>query len=298
MRPASPLAALAVAAAGIALYSLMDAVMKGLVLAIGVYATLFWRLAAGAVLTGGLYAASRPTLPPARVIRVHAARSGVVAVMAVSFFWGIARVPLAEAIALSFIAPLIALALAALVLKERVGRRAVGASLLGLAGVGVILASRIGAAHGPGVAWGMAAVLLSASFYAVNLVMARHQAQLARPREIAFFQNVFVLGILALAAPWFVTVPAAAHWGAIVGAAALAVVSLLAMSWANARAEAQLLISVEYTAFVWAALFGWLVFGEAVTPATLAGTALIVTGCIVAARGHAGPAAPAVEVAA
>ena len=41
---------------------------------------------------------------------------------------------------------------------------------------------------------------------------------------------------------------------------------------------------VEYTAFIWAALFGWLVFAEAVTLATLAGTALIVAGCLVAAR--------------
>lgn len=302
MRPHHPLAPFAVACLGIALYAVMDAVMKGLVLAIGAYATLFWRMAAGAVLTGGLYAASRPTLPSVRVIRIHAARSLVVAVMALAFFWGIGRVPLAEAVGLSFIAPLIALALAALFLGEQVGRRSVGAALLGIAGVGVILAGRLGATdRAPDAAWGVAAILLSAVFYAVNLVMARHQAQHAEPREIAFFQNVMLLLIFAIGAPFLVTVPSAGQWPALVGAAALAVTSLLLMSWAYRRAEAQQLVSVEYTAFIWAALMGWLFFAEALTLATIAGTALIVAGCVLAARGNggegAGPATPEAEAA-
>jgi S-adenosylmethionine uptake transporter len=46
--------------------------------------------------------------------------------MAVLFFYGVVRTPLAEGIALSFIAPLIALYLAAIWLGEPVGRRAVG----------------------------------------------------------------------------------------------------------------------------------------------------------------------------
>ncbi|MES2755650.1 MAG: DMT family transporter [Pseudomonadota bacterium] len=288
----------AVACLGIATYAAMDALMKGLSIAIGAYSTLFWRLGIGVLLTAALYATSRPVRPSNHVIRVHAARSVVVTIMALAFFWGIARVPLAEAIALSFIAPLIALALAAVFLKERIGRRSLIASTLGIAGVAVILAGRVGGEHGPETMWGIAAVLVSAAFYAVNLVMARRQAQLAKPREIAFFQSVFVLAILALGVPVFVSVPAAEHWPALAAAAVLAVVSLLLLSWAYARAEAQILINVEYTAFVWAALLGWWVFDEAVTLATLAGTALIVTGCIIAARGAGGPASPEAEAAA
>jgi S-adenosylmethionine uptake transporter len=56
------------------------------------------------------------------------------------------------------------------------------------------------------------------------------------------------------------------------------------LSWAYARAEVKTLIPVEYTAFIWASLFGWLMFAEDVTPWTLVGTALIVIGCLVAAR--------------
>ena len=54
------------------------------------------------------------------------ARGVIVTVMAVLFFWGIGRVPLAQAIALTFIAPLIALLLAAVFLGERIGRRSIG----------------------------------------------------------------------------------------------------------------------------------------------------------------------------
>jgi S-adenosylmethionine uptake transporter len=56
------------------------------------------------------------------------------------------------------------------------------------------------------------------------------------------------------------------------------------MSWAYRRAEAQYLIPTEYTAFVWAAALGWFFFGENVTWTTFAGAALIVAGCLVAAR--------------
>ena len=67
-------------------------------------------------------------------------------------------------------------------------------------------------------------------------------------------------------------------------AAALAATSLLLLSWAYARAEAQVLVPLEYTAFIWAALMGWVAFAEPLTWSTIAGVALIVAGCLAAAR--------------
>jgi len=61
------------------------------------------------------------------------------------------------------------------------------------------------------------------------------------------------------------------------------------LAWAYARAEAQALVPIEYTAFPWSALTGWLWFGEAVTAATLGGLALILAGVWVGARGAAAP---------
>jgi S-adenosylmethionine uptake transporter len=293
-RAAVPFAA---ACVGIALYSVMDAVMKGLVLALGVYVALFWRLAAGATIMTPLFLLGRPTLPSRRILRLHLARSAVIAVMAIAFFWGIARMPLANAIALTFIAPLIALGLAAIFLKERIGWRSIAGSLLGLAGVGVILTEQLGAAQGGATLAGMAAVLLSAVFYAVNLVLARHQAQHAGPIEIAFFQNWFILGILCLFGPGRLTLPDPAHVPAILIAASLALLSLLLLSWAYARAEAQALLTVEYTAFVWAAIMGRLFFDERVGMLAVTGTALIVAGCLIAARNRAAEAGAQPEAA-
>ena len=291
-------AALGAASAGIALYAIMDAVMKAVSIEIGAYNTLVWRLGVAVLLTGMVYAFTRPKLPSRGTVKVHFARSILVAVMAISFFWGIVRVPLAEAIALSFIAPLIALGLAAVFLHERIGAQSVWGSLLGLAGVAVVVAGRIGGTHSHETLIGMGAVLFSAVVYAMNLVVARHQAQLAKPLEIAFFQNLFVLGLLALAAPWWLAVPAAQHWPGIGAAALLAIISLLLLSWAYARAEAQVLLPVEYTAFIWASLMGWWMFGEKVTIATVGGTILIVAGCLLAARRQRGHgAAPEAEAA-
>ena len=67
-------------------------------------------------------------------------------------------------------------------------------------------------------------------------------------------------------------------------AAALSTFSGLLLSWAYGKAEASYLAATEYTAFLWAALFGWLVFGEHLSGFTLAGAGLIVTGCLLAAR--------------
>lgn len=67
-------------------------------------------------------------------------------------------------------------------------------------------------------------------------------------------------------------------------AAALGSVSAVALAWAYARAEAQVLAPTEYTAFVWSALFGWLVFAERVSPYTVAGALFIIAGCLVAVR--------------
>src|SRR3546814_4438056 len=129
--------------------------------------------------------------------------------MALNVFWALARVPIAEAIALAFVAPLMALYRAAIFLCEKIGPRSIAASLPGLAGVIVIVAGKPGGDYSDEALWAVGAVFLSASFYAYNLILARRQAKLAEPMEIAFFQNFFVAAILAVGPLWFLAVPAA-----------------------------------------------------------------------------------------
>lgn len=274
----------AVATLGIAAFSSMDVLMKGLSISLGAYNAMLWRMLVGMGIGAALFFGTRAPWPARSTFRLHLLRGSVAALMATTFFWGLARVPIAEAIALSFIAPLITLYLAAVLLGERISRIAVLASLMGLAGVLVILSARIGGDYKPEVVKGIGAVLVSAVLYAYNLVLQRQQAQIASPIEIAFFQNITAGSVLLLAAPWWAFVPDVSHAPGIVGSATLAIIALLLLSWAYARAEAQVLVPVEYTAFIWAAMFGWIFYHEPVTFATYAGTALIVAGCIIAAR--------------
>ena len=293
--PASPTIPLAVATLGIAAFSTMDVLMKGLSISLGAYNAMLWRMIAGMIIGAVLFFGTRTRWPARSTFKLHLLRGSLAAIMALSFFWGLARVPIAEAIALSFIAPLITLYLAAVLLGEKISRDAILATVLGFAGVIVILSARATGEFKPEILKGIAAILFSAVLYAYNLVLQRKQAQLASPIEIVFFQNLTAGSVLMLAAPWLAVVPDVSHAPAILGSTTLAIIALLLLSWAYARAEAQVLVPVEYTAFVWAALFGWIYYNEAVTITTYIGTALIVAGCIITARQKPGTAPEHVE---
>ncbi len=157
--------------------------------------------------------------------------------------------------------------------------------MLGLAGIVVILAGRIGEGqHDRETLVGIGTILVSALLYAYKLLLQRQPAQLSTPAQIAFLQNVFAFAATVPLAPWLGKVPPQDIWWLIVFSAAVTVASLFLLAWAYARAEAQVLIPVEYTAFLWAALFGALFFAEVLTIAVVGGAVLIVAGCVVAAR--------------
>ncbi|HNJ47341.1 MAG TPA: DMT family transporter [Novosphingobium sp.] len=271
-------------AAGIASFSVMDALMKSASLSLGAYNAMLWRSLVGIVLIAPLWKLKGGHWPKGAIMRLHAQRGLNSAVMATSFFWGLKYLPLAEGMAISFIAPLIALYLAAALLGETIGRTALLASALGLAGVLVIAAARLGRGeYDPKVAWGIVAILFSALTYAWNLILQRRQAQLASPLEVAMFQAFFTSLFLLVAAPWLATVPQGSAWAEIGGSSVLAAISLMLISWGYGREETQVLLPLEYSAFIWAALLGWLVFGEGLTAPTVAGAVLIVAGCLLAA---------------
>ncbi|MDX8433158.1 DMT family transporter [Mesorhizobium abyssinicae] len=283
----SPMVPVLVCALAIFLLSGMDAAMKTLVIAVGVYNTVLWRSFLATAVAGAAWSAGSRSLPTIAVLRLHALRAVVVGIVLISFFWGLGRLPLAEAVGLSFVAPLIALFLAALLLGERVRREAIWASMAGIAGVAIIVSGQFGqASYSHDALLGTAAVLVSTVFYGYNLILARQQAQVAKPIEIMFFQSLAVAIILGLAAPWLAVALPANLWLPLAGVTALSLAGQFLMSWSYARAEAQYLIPTEYSAFIWAITFGWFFFDEAVTWTTLAGACLIVAGCLIAARAN------------
>lgn len=281
-----PVRAFGAALAAVALLSIMDATMKHLVLAIGLVAVSVWRSLANLLFSSGMYLPRRQSWPTRRTLAIHVGKGVVVTVMAALFFWGIARIHLAQALALTFIAPLIALLLAALFLGEEIGRRTIAGAVGAFAGVIVIVFGQAQSGVGGQVILGSAAIIGSALCYAVNIVMMRWQALNAKPLEINFFQGVTVMAMWALALV-FVGPPAwpTGQWWWIVIASVLSTLGNLLFSWAYARGPASYLSVTEYSGFLWASALGWLVFGESVSLYTLAGALLIVLGCLVAARG-------------
>jgi S-adenosylmethionine uptake transporter len=294
-----PVKAFAVALAAVGILSVMDALMKALVIALGIYAISLWRSVVSLAMASALYLPRRLPWPSRSTLKIHVARATVVMIMAFLFFWGIGRVPLAQAIALTFIAPLIALVLAALVLGETIGPRSIAGSIAAFAGVVVIVLGQARAELGPGVLLGTVAIIASALCYAVNIVLMRHQALAAKPLEITFFQSLVVtlLWIAVIPFAGLPVWPATVWWGWIALASAMSIAGGLLFAYAYARAEASYLAVTEYSAFLWASVLGWTVFQERLGPYTVAGAVLIVGGCIVASRGkRAVP--PEIEVAA
>lgn len=283
----SPMIPVLVCALAIFLLSAMDAAMKSLVIAVGVYNTVLWRSMLATVVAGAGWSAGPRSLPAPSVLRLHALRAVVVAIVLLCFFWGLARLPLAEAIGLSFVAPLFALLLAALLLGEKIQRQAIWASLAGIAGVAIIMAGQFGqSSYTRDALLGTVAVLVATVFYAYNLILSRQQAQVAKPVEIMLFQNLSVGVILGVAAPWLGVALPSNLWLPLAGVTALSLAGQFLMSWAYARAEAQYLIPTEYSAFIWAIALGFFFFDEAVTWTTLAGAGLIVASCLIATRSN------------
>jgi S-adenosylmethionine uptake transporter len=287
--PKSPLPAFAVTAFGIAVYTVMDMLMKRLSIESGAYNAVLWRSVAGAILCGTIFVARGKRWPGGAALRLHVGRGVAAGLSVVLFFWGLARVPMAQGVALTFLAPLIALYLAAAFLGEQIRRGTIIGSLVASAGVLAIAAGEMQADASTQAVLGSLACVAASILYAGSLILLRRQAQVADPVEVALFASLVIGALLLPAAPWAATLPAPHQWATVLATATLGTISAMSLAWAYARAEAQALAPIEYSAFVWAAALGWLAFGETVSPYTLAGAALIVAGCVVAVR-HRVPA--------
>ena len=271
--------------AGVAGLSLMDAFMKSAALATGTFTATWLRSILGFALVAPVWLLGRGPLVTKGAMRLHLLRGTVSTAMALTFFYALTKLPIAEAIAISFVAPLIALYLARILLDETISRAAVRASLLGFAGTVVVAAGRLGSgAITTDTLLGLAAITVSAVLYAYNFIVIRQQSQAASPIEIAAFHSGVPSVLLLFAAPFYFTMPEPQIAFDLVAAALLTIFGALCLAWAYARAQAQLLVPLEYSGFAWASVFGWLFFRETVEPATLVGTALIVAGSWMAAR--------------
>lgn len=282
---ASPGRAVAFGAAGVAVLCMMDACIKHLVAAndtlvvtLGryVFATLFaaliWLRAGSPTLTADMW-------------RIHSIRGVVIALSATCFFWSLKVLPLAEAVTISFIAPLLIPFFARALLGEKIRPRNF---LAGLAGFGGVLISALGGGPNAGDPAlrlaGVSAVLGAAVAYALSLTLLRGRADKDGPEIVGLFAAL-VPGLI-VAGPAFAlgSAPPLSTLPVFIAMGLFGAVGMYLLAKAYAAAEAQILAPLEYTALIWAALFGYALFNETPHPATLAGAAIIIAACLWGAR--------------
>jgi drug/metabolite transporter (DMT)-like permease len=228
-----------------------------------------------------------------RVPRVTALRplggSSLFHLMAMlSFFYGMAMMPLAESAALTFTAPLFGTLAAALFLGERVHARRWIAILVGFLGVLVVLR--------PGmvpVGIGPALVLFSTVAFAGVTVLVKRMTATEATTSVVFYQSLFV-SVLTLPAAlpvWTTPDPTMLAWLALIGA--LSTVGWLCFTRAFALADASALLPLEFTRLPFVALLGYLAFGEVPDVWVWVGAAVIfASGLAIAHRENAAARVP------
>jgi S-adenosylmethionine uptake transporter len=287
MPPApAPLArTVAIAAAAEGLLTLMDALVKLLSARYPTLQIAFMRYAFG--LAGALvYAAWRPPGWPTReAVLYNGLRAAIIVVTATTFFFALARLPLADAIAMSFIAPVLTALLGAALLGERLDWR-IGVALgAGFGGMLLIVGGKVGGAGlDRDTAIGAAAVIVSAVGYALNIVVLRHRATRDPLSQIVLFQNLGPALILALPVVWVWTPLSLDDTALFALLGTLGVIAHTMLAHAFARVEAARLAPVGYVTLVWGVLFGIVLFAEVPGLGTLGGAALIVLGTILTQR--------------
>lgn len=284
--------ALLFATGGIAFLCMMDGTIKHLVASYDVLAVTFGRYAFATAFAAAIWArAGRPRVT-GEMWRAHALRGAVISVSAVAFFWSLSVLPLAEAIAISFVAPLLIPFFARAILGERINPRSVMALVLGFCGVLVATLGAPDAGGGSKRILGIAAILIAAVAYALSVTLLRGRAGKDGPPVVgllAAFIPGMIIAVPAIAtgdAPRVSDLPMFALMGAF-GAGGM---YFLVKGYAGA--EAQKLAPLEYTGLLWAAGIGLVFFGEVPRPEIWAGSALIIGACLWSARDMGARSAP------
>jgi drug/metabolite transporter (DMT)-like permease len=208
---------------------------------------------------------------------------------AASFLFGsaLAHLPVADATAIGFLAPILLVAAAGRYLGERVGW--VGWLAVGLGFVGVMLIARPGRGlEAVGVMFALGAVAANLSYQFLSRLLARTETTVA----LLFYTALCGSLVYTLLMPWFLDAPHPSSWEVLL----LASLGLwgglghFLFTAAFRHAPASLLAPFNYTQLLWAGLLGWLVFGHVPDRVSLLGMAIIAgAGIMVALKTHRPP---------
>lgn len=188
------------------------------------------------------------------------------------FAWALRYLPLSNAYAIFFVAPLIITGLAVPILKEQVGWRRWLAIGIGFAGVLVVLRPT---GAGTLTLAGLA-VFATAAGYALSAITVRVLGRTDTSQSMVFWLMLMVaLGGGALALPaWRGIEPR--HWPVLAGIGITGAVGQYALTEAFRRGQASVIAPFEYTALAWGVGLDWVVWQVPPSARTLAGATVIV----------------------
>jgi S-adenosylmethionine uptake transporter len=282
--PALPLL---VAALAVISFVCMDAVIKVMTLRYDALQLTFFRFAGGSVFAVSLWAWQRGSLPRRDAWRPHLVRSLFLIASLVGYFHALTVLSFAQAVAISYLAPIFVAALALVILKERPSPSIWLALAFGLAGVVVSVLPELRAGASAMTATrllGMASGALAALSFACVMLLARQQARSDSVWTILLLQTVLPMMLLAAPAAWTWRPLLRTDLTLILLAGGLGTLGLLGLTHALTRLEVSRVAPLEYSNFLWAAALGYWLFGEVPTPGTAASAALIVCGCLLLLR--------------
>ncbi len=270
-----------------------DTAAKWAILASGVAWAMLWRGAFGAVTVAAFTLASQGSGGLARFRPVRwkmvALRSGLSSFTTITWYLSWRHMQLAETYALGFTAPLIMTVLAVPLLGERIRWRRILSTLVGFAGVLVMVhpgAGPDGAPDGaggipltPAVAWLMAGIVAMA----ITRIMARDLSRTETPECQAFWlmmsHGLAGAGMMMVAPPVsFVDGSAGGNemvWGALLFLGVSSGLAHCVFTRGYGLAPVSTLAPYEYTMLPWGGLLGFVVFGEVPSGTTLAGASIV-----------------------
>jgi drug/metabolite transporter (DMT)-like permease len=187
-----------------------------------------------------------------------------------AFFLATVYLPLADVITYYLAAPIFVTALSGIVLGERVGWRRWTAILVGFCGV--LIALRPSAQT---VSWpAMIALSGSLSFAVLMLITRSLRATPDIVLASSQFAGTFLLGLLMSPFGW--VTPSLGSLGLFAVAGIVSVGALLCVNRSLKLAPASVVVPYQYSMIVWAVIFGFFVFGDVPSPATIIGAAIII----------------------
>lgn len=235
--------------------------------------TVFWRQLFPTVALG-LWLANRGELHRLRTPRFarHSLRAFLGLIGMFLNLGVVLLLPLAESTILGFTSPIFAVVLAALILREKVGPVRWLAVAMGLLGVIVIAGPGTSAMPLDGLAVGISAAFM----VALLSILVRDLARTEHPIVIVFWFSALSSAGLTIPALWMGQSHDLATWGLLLGIGVFGGIGQMLLTTALRLGSVSSVIVMDYSAFGWAMLWGWLFFAHIPPASTWLGLPIIV----------------------